>query len=718
MDIKSRKLSSVKIQSIIIYIITLLLFTGFIVATVDLIESSSRMTMMPTFLPEYNYLYSQDFQYDTQDKARILKDYIYDYKNEEEIKKGDFLKNSDVYKSDLDEMFYNYTSERDLYLEEENKYTDSKVFYSEEEMREMFAQDKKKELEKLREDHINRELSSFENAKRELKSIDSDEIKYFATNGKDKIFNTKDQSKESFKTMAVSILIDREGIEIENEQAFESLYPSIYPMMNNDLIQEPRYAENEYKIYMGYTEKYINTKLNDWNQGRKDWEKKIQLLALITFGLIISFIRLVFITGRVSDSDEVELEPIDKIYTDLNVILCFGTIGLWFGFMGGVFRSYNNNINLWSVNSFTVVTILLGAIGLSLVLSLVRHIKNGTIVKHALFYKVFKRIFDTMAGLYNSGSTAKKIIAVLIIYPLAISLTLLIFPITVGIAIWLALKKVNEFEKIKEGVKNIKDGDLDYKIQIDNNGEFKKLAQDINDIGQGLKNSVDNELKSQRHRNELITNVSHDIRTPLTSIITYVDLLKTEKDEDKRQEYISILDSKSERLKKLIDDLFEASKVSSGNIPVELSKINIVSLITQGIGELNDKIEEKNMEFIITNLKDEIYVMADGNLLWRAIENLLSNIFKYGLEDSRVYIDIQNDGDNVRMVMKNISAYRLNISEKELMERFKRGDESRTSEGSGLGLSIAESLIKIQKGKFFIEIDGDLFKTTMILPKQ
>ena len=211
--------------------------------------------------------------------------------------------------------------------------------------------------------------------------------------------------------------------------------------------------------------------------------------------------------------------------------------------------------------------------------------------------------------------------------------------------------------------------------------------------------------------------MSHDIRTPLTGIITYVGLLKKETDPSKVQEYIEVLDQRAQRLKVLTDDLFEAAKASSGNIPTNLEKINIVSLITQGLGELNDKIEASQLDFKINHPKEAVYIKADGRLFWRAVENLLSNIFKYALQGSRVYIDIEDLGNEVLLTFKNISAYELNISADELMERFKRGDEARSSQGSGLGLSIAKSLIDIQKGRFNIQVDGDLFKAMIYMPK-
>ncbi len=216
---------------------------------------------------------------------------------------------------------------------------------------------------------------------------------------------------------------------------------------------------------------------------------------------------------------------------------------------------------------------------------------------------------------------------------------------------------------------------------------------------------------------ELITNVSHDLKTPLTSIITYVDLLKNEGlQSENAGKYLGIIDSKSQRLKSLTEDLFEAAKATSGNIAVNFEKLNVASLISQGLGELSDKIETSGLIFRTNFPAENVYVNADGRLLWRVIENLLSNVFKYALPNSRVYIDVIQTDETVKIVVKNISAYELNVNADELMERFKRGDASRHSEGSGLGLSIAKSLTELQNGSFTLNIDGDLFKATIELP--
>ena len=276
-------------------------------------------------------------------------------------------------------------------------------------------------------------------------------------------------------------------------------------------------------------------------------------------------------------------------------------------------------------------------------------------------------------------------------------------------------------EKIKNALKDIYEGKNDVKLNEEElAGVLKEMSVYVNDIANGFSNAIQESLKSERLKTELITNVSHDIKTPLTSIINYVDLLKKEKIQDeKAKEYIEILDQKSQRLKKLTEDLLEASKVSSGNVKLNFESINIKELFNQTIGEFKDRFEGKDLKIEVQMPNEDIKIKADSRYLYRIIENLFSNITKYALESSRVYIDIiENEKDNsnnkyINISIKNISKDKLNISSDELMQRFVRGDKSRYTEGSGLGLSIAKSLTELQGGKFHIYLDGDLFKVTL-----
>ncbi len=419
---------------------------------------------------------------------------------------------------------------------------------------------------------------------------------------------------------------------------------------------------------------------------------------------------LLLVIGRTSFRDEkLHFHAGDKIYNDVHIVIAIVIIIIYSALVDSLF---NNIIKI-------IVPVMLPniALALFLILTLVKHTKNKTLFKHTLIYTICNKFVQFIREVYRSGGLGIKTVLIVIGYPILIALTFFIFPVTIGLAARFTLRRVKSFQTIQVGVEKIKAGDFHHRIEVKEEGEFRKLADHINSITDGLNKAVANELKSERLKTELITNVSHDIRTPLTSIITYIDLLKNEKDPAKLKEYIGVLDQKSKRLKTLTDDLFEASKASSGNIPVQLEKIDIVSLINQGLGEVSDKIEALELVFRMNCPEEKIYVTADGKLIWRSIENLLSNIFKYALRGSRVYISIEDLGNECLITFKNISAYELNISAEELMERFKRGDESRSSQGSGLGLTIAKSLIEIQKGRFNIEIDGDLFKAMIYLPK-
>ncbi len=277
-------------------------------------------------------------------------------------------------------------------------------------------------------------------------------------------------------------------------------------------------------------------------------------------------------------------------------------------------------------------------------------------------------------------------------------------------------------QKILDGIRLIREGNLSHKVSEEGMyGDDLELARAVNSIGESVRTAVETSMKDERLKADLITNVSHDIKTPLTSIINYVDLLKRQNvKEPKVTEYIQVLDAKSQRLKQLTDDLVEASKISSGNIILQWEKINLVELLNQTIGEFSEKFEEKALYPVFRAPKVSVYIEADSRRIWRVIENLFNNIFKYALEGTRVYIDLEfTEQEEVKLVVlsvKNISAQPLKVSPEELTERFIRGDESRTTEGSGLGLSIAKNLTEVQRGKFEIIMDGDLFKVNLTFP--
>lgn len=296
-------------------------------------------------------------------------------------------------------------------------------------------------------------------------------------------------------------------------------------------------------------------------------------------------------------------------------------------------------------------------------------------------------------------------------------ITLLIFLIYLVI-IFIILKRTEK--KIQVNYKNLlkqtnemANGNLDFKVNEDL-GIFNELKDELQKIQYGFKKAVDEEVKSQNMKTELISNVSHDLKTPLTSIISYVDLLKSEEDEDKKKQYIETLDKKSQRLKVLIEDLFEMSKASSGNINLNIIDVDIISLIKQTMIELNDKIKDSTVKFKFNHQEEKIILPLDSQRTFRVFENLILNITKYSMKNSRAYIDVIKREDKVQITLRNISEHELDFGEEEIVERFVRGDKSRNTEGAGLGLAIAKSFVELQGGTFNISLDGDLFKVVIV----
>lgn len=687
MDIKWRKYSHSVIAKLIAAMIALVCFTSAITIILNILEFRKGNFEI---VFEESYFLGNDHANNCSDLISSLNN-LRRFKNEENILQGNTLSNDRI----LDE-------EERLFREFEFNSKSFKPHLNEEENYAIFKEAYADKITQMKNQLIKRELEDYNSVLRNLEQYQG--VFYYTKQGEYEFTNSSTKTSEYFESFPAYLI-------------FEGPKQKVFPEM---MIKNPRYywvTSNTYTLgqqdimYLGFTEEFINPRITQWEEDKAAITKSLYQIAGYLSVLVIALIYLALVIGRTPQKDEgIQLNFIDRIYNDLKISMCFVLIASWFGVM----------VLLHDTKIYELIfplTLVIAAIGLPLVLSLVKHVKNRTLIKHSLIFSLFYKLYNFFKEIYNSGSVGVKIVLIVIGYPLIVALTFFIFPITIGAAIWVAFRKAKEFMAIKEGVKKVKEGDLHHKVDISGKGEFAQLAADINSITDGLYKAVGNEIKSERLKTELITNVSHDIRTPLTSIITYVDLLKNEQDQKKVGEYLEIIDQKSQRLKVLTEDLFEAAKASSGNIPVTFEKIDVVSLITQGLGELDDKIQDRQLEFKISQPKDKVYIEADGKLLWRAIENLLSNIFKYALEGSRVYIEIIDFGTEVKLIIKNISAYALNISPDELMERFKRGDESRSSQGSGLGLSIAKSLIEIQKGSFRIEIDGDLFKAIIQMGK-
>ncbi len=445
-------------------------------------------------------------------------------------------------------------------------------------------------------------------------------------------------------------------------------------------------------------------------------------------------IYLIWSIGHEKEKEGICLGSIDNIPYEL---MLFG-VGCIVVFFSALAIFAINSFNDLFINLIIAIGILSYlAIYVSLLVAVVttiRRIKAKKFWKSFLIYKIGIRVIAFSKNIIRTfteqidekgkkGMTRKTIIsyiAFLIVTLILITWCDTFFGVVLTIVFWVwtcykLLEYNKQVTKIRNALNDIYEGKKDvYLNEEELKGVLKEMARYINDIAGGFSNAIEQSLKSERLKTELITNVSHDIKTPLTSIINYVDLLKKEEFQNKQiEQYIAILDAKSQRLKKLIEDLVEASKVSSGNVKLNIETINLKELIHQSIGEFEDRFEKKNLNLDISMPEEVVTLQADSRYMYRIIENLFSNITKYAMENSRVYISLKKENGKIEISMKNVSSQKLNISAEELKQRFVRADKSRYTEGSGLGLSIAESLTEIQGGKFEIYIDGDLFKVIL-----
>lgn len=472
-------------------------------------------------------------------------------------------------------------------------------------------------------------------------------------------------------------------------------------------IQDQFYKQN--KLFNTYAP-YIN--------------KMVILITVSLIGFLIIFVWLTTIAGRTVGDDKVTLMWFDKIKTELGaaVILIIWTgavavIGM--GIDGRAFRDVPSNILLLALIAFvSCAGFFIGY------LSLVRRIKAGTLWKNSVirwFLSSGKKFLQYRSCTFK---VTTGVLAFIIVHWIAIGTNgqdgwMFLTFVVEGYVLYYMLSKAITRQKIKKGIQEISSGNVNYQIPLAGlKGDQRDIAVYINNIGEGLNKAVEQSMKDERLKTDLITNVSHDIKTPLTSIINYVDLLKRENIQDpKIQGYIEILEAKAQRLKQLTEDVVEASKISSGNITMEYMNINFVEMIQQTNGEFAEKFAKRTLHPVL-NLPDHpVVIRSDGRRMWRVIENIYNNAAKYAMEGTRVYADMIEKEHTVEFSLKNISEQPLNISADELTERFIRGDVSRSTEGSGLGLSIAKNLTQMQGGEFNLYLDGDLFKVTIVFPK-
>lgn len=446
---------------------------------------------------------------------------------------------------------------------------------------------------------------------------------------------------------------------------------------------------------------------------------------------VVCLIYTILAAGWKPADDQIHLMWFDKIYTEIALAIMFC---VFFLFVIAVILFVGWTMDGRSVGDIVtsgVLAIPAYMAAMFCVYSLARRGKTHNFISQSLIFKLFHGFYKVIyQGMINNNLMRKYISVILglgiadfILMMLAFWGNSFFFFIVVTVIYCCEFiyvgRKLMAIQDIAKGASEIASGHLEYKIDTKDmgSGVFLEFANNINNIGQGLNRAVDESVKSERMKADLITNVSHDIKTPLTSIINYVDLLKRLNiTHEPEREYIDILDSKSQRLKMLIEDLVEASRASSGNITLECDTIDFNELVMQVAGTYVEKYSQRQLTLVTRSHQEPILIWADGRRMYRVLDNLFNNAFKYAMTGSRVYVDLYEDEDSACFIMKNISQEPLNITADELTQRFVRGDASRTTEGSGLGLSIAESLVQLHGGTFKIYLDGDLFKATIVMP--
>lgn len=450
------------------------------------------------------------------------------------------------------------------------------------------------------------------------------------------------------------------------------------------------------------------------------------ILALSLTVFVASFVYLVSAAGHKKDQKQVQGSFLCKVPADLFTVICLvaeSSLAVGISLLGNA-GSPDNYVFYAAAMLFLLLCG--GWLALGYLMDFAVRIKLGKWWRNTLIYKVLRSIYRGWNKVGENKSILWKGLAIFLGVNFLEVLIFVVFGVDYSkiMIVWFAEKAVILFaggeiliqmKRLQEGGKHIAEGDMDYQIDTEHMlPALKEHAADLNRINEGVSKAVNEKMKSERFKTELITNVSHDIKTPLTSIINYVDLLEKEEiPNENAKEYLEVLERQSARLKKLIEDLIEASKASSGSLSVNLEKLEAGVFLVQTVGEFKEKTEKNKLDLQIKKPGEPIYIVADGRHFWRVIDNLMNNICKYAQPETRVYINLEQTGEKVQITFRNTSRYPLNISSEELMERFVRGDSSRNTEGNGLGLSIAGSLMELMHGKMQLFVDGDLFKVVL-----
>ena len=729
------------------YIVVLLTFISIACAILSLREIKANIRYI---IPGGIYL-NGDLSNNISDYINLVKDYSIYYKSLEYASDNNNITQNDIdiCKAELvDKVNKEYENYRnDKYNEE----SFSNLTY--EEQQKILSEEKEKITEKytlndeeMKEYILNRKVNSASDLNNKIKSYVNlnfrayDKLKDIWIGGEKIDSNNIIKNSKYFKEINIDYngnVIEKiyvDGKEINNNIISKLIYYNKYSYHT----YYDRYEPNNIYAY-DYNEKQ-SISIYIWmpqeiKKGDVVYEnlKRVEINInrfYLSCGSFIMFIILAILCLVSLSKNKSKINIIEDIVNKIKVWPIEAKVGI--GILGWI--SWNTTFVYYNANNYirrlNLISVIWTSLALLIYYVLIRVIiinynernlfkKNITIKCWNYLSEIMTRsslikTFLIMSGLYViSGLLLFVVSAILNIFPIGILIGIILTIIYIVIFI----KELIYLDKIIIGSKAATEGKLNCNIEEKGRGHLRELAHDINNIRDGLRKSIESEIKSENMKTELITNVSHDLKTPLTSIINYIDLLKRENIESETaKDYINILDKKSQRLKVLIDDLFEASKATSGAMELNITKIDIVQLLKQSLGENDERFKNSNLSVKLDIPDTKIFINGDGQRLYRVFENLISNIVKYSLSNTRVYIQMYVDDENkVVIIMRNISAYELDFCANEITNRFKRGDSSRSTEGSGLGLAIAKSIVELHGGKFNIEVDGDLFKSIIKL---
>ncbi len=504
-------------------------------------------------------------------------------------------------------------------------------------------------------------------------------------------------------------------------------------------------------ILLRLTEEQAAVLRAEWEEGRDIFNGALTKSIAVFFIALIAFIYLLFVTGRRPEDEEVHLVLIDRMFVELNLCIIGGTvIGtaalVLIGLEAVFFPS--NQIIVVMTKLLTALLVCAFALVMELILSLVRNLKNRSFVQRSFILRAIRWcwrtvirfcrwVIDLCKGVWHGVGRGKdglwhnafqnyktrKVMLVFFGYSAALAFFATMFgvfgagvPFFLGImwfgaAAWLLLKRIDGFDRVVDALKRLRGGDLTYKLDNMPAGVFAAMADDINSLGDGMQLALQNEVRAERMKSELITNVSHDLKTPLTSILNYSDLLCQEHlSPEEANDYAKIIHQKGMRLKNLTSDLFDISKVQSGAEQIFCERLDACTLVRQALGEQDRSIENGKLTLKVDVPDREVPIWADGKKMSRVMENLIGNCVKYAMPGTRVFVSVAEHENNAVIELKNIANYAMDFDANEITERFVRGDAARSTEGSGLGLAIAKSYVEACGGKFAVSVDGDLFK--------